>query len=57
MEVRHERANRSPDADPRTGSNPRLAPMRQIVFSRTMESSPDEAVELVRGDMVAFSPR
>lgn len=28
--------------------------MRQIVFSRTMESSPDEAVELVRGDMAEF---
>lgn len=28
--------------------------MRQVVFSRTMEESPDEAVELVRGDVVEF---
>lgn len=28
--------------------------MRQIVFSRTMETSPDEAVELVQGDIAAF---
>jgi len=28
--------------------------MRQIVFSRTMTQSPDDAVELVRGDIVAF---
>lgn len=28
--------------------------MRQIVFSRTMKQSPDEAVELVRGDIVEF---
>ncbi|TQV70668.1 dihydrofolate reductase [Exilibacterium tricleocarpae] len=28
--------------------------MRQILFSRTMESSPDEAVELVQGDIAHF---
>lgn len=28
--------------------------MRQVVFSQTMEESPDEAVELVREDMVEF---
>ena len=28
--------------------------MRQVVFSRTMEESPDEAVELVQGDIAGF---
>jgi dihydrofolate reductase len=28
--------------------------MRQVVFSRTMEESPDEAVELVRGNIAEF---
>lgn len=28
--------------------------MRQVVFSRSMEVSPDEAVELVHGDIVGF---
>ncbi len=28
--------------------------MRQVVFSQTMEARPDEAVELVRGDIVEF---
>lgn len=28
--------------------------MRQVVFSRTMQESPDEAVELVRDDIVEF---
>lgn len=28
--------------------------MRQVVFSRTIEESPDEAVELVRGDIAEF---
>ncbi|WP_412070360.1 dihydrofolate reductase family protein [Rubrivirga sp. IMCC43871] len=28
--------------------------MRQVVFSRTMAASPDDAVELARGDLAAF---
>ncbi|MGI9174864.1 MAG: dihydrofolate reductase family protein [Rhodothermales bacterium] len=28
--------------------------MRQVVFSRTMEESPDEAIELVQGDLGEF---
>ncbi|MEM8557994.1 MAG: dihydrofolate reductase family protein [Bacteroidota bacterium] len=31
--------------------------LRQIVFSRTMTSSPDEAIELVQGDMVRVTRR
>lgn len=38
----------------REGKTSPYPAMRQIVFSRTMEQRPDDAVELVRDDVVAF---
>ena len=38
----------------REGKTSPYPSMRQVVFSRTMEESPDEAVELVQDDIVEF---
>ena len=38
----------------REGTTSPYPRMRQVVFSRTMQTSPDPAVELVRGDVVPF---
>jgi dihydrofolate reductase len=39
----------------REGKTSPYPSMRQIVFSRTMQSSPDPAVEVVQGDIAAFT--